>query len=111
MVDMMLQIMKGAYCYIQPSDIEGLSPILLTAMGFGKRIICSDILENQFAVGDTAVLFKQGNIHSLKEKIEYLIDNPSDTRDLGIAAKNRAHERFTWDNVVKEYLRLFLNIT
>ena len=41
-------LMKNAYVYVQPSLIEGLSPVILTVMGLGTPLICSDIVENKF---------------------------------------------------------------
>ena len=38
-------LMKNAYVYIQPSLIEGLSPVILTVMGLGTPLVCSDIVE------------------------------------------------------------------
>lgn len=36
---------KGAYLYVTPSDLEGTSPALLTAMALGKCVLVSDIPE------------------------------------------------------------------
>ena len=42
--------MQNAYAYVQPSDIEGLSPVILSVMGFGTPLICSNIKENLYLV-------------------------------------------------------------
>ena len=68
--DDVLMLMKHAYCYIQPSNIEGLSPVILNVMGLGTPIICSDIKENVYAVFNNAILFKKGNVNSLKMAME-----------------------------------------
>ena len=44
--DDVVRLMKNAYTYIQPSDVEGLSPVILMVMGLGTPLICSDIQEN-----------------------------------------------------------------
>jgi hypothetical protein len=31
-------LMKQAYAYVQPSDIEGLSPVMLSVMGLEPRL-------------------------------------------------------------------------
>ncbi|RYY07751.1 MAG: glycosyltransferase, partial [Sphingobacteriaceae bacterium] len=62
-------LMANAYCYIQPSDVEGLSPVVLTVMGLNVPLIVSDIEENEYAVLNTARKFKKGNIASLTDEI------------------------------------------
>ena len=52
--DDVTRLMLNSYCYIQPSDVEGLSPVILTIMGLGVPLIVSDIEENVYAVEDTA---------------------------------------------------------
>lgn len=103
----MLQLMKNCYCYIQPSDIEGLSPVILTAMGMGTPLICSDIPENVYAVGDTAILFEKGSIDSLKKKMGFALDNENLLTMLAERAKKRARENFSWDSVAKRFEEVF----
>jgi len=38
-------------------------------MFLNTPVICSNIKENIFAVADTAILFEQGNVDSLKEAL------------------------------------------
>ena len=63
-------LMRNAYAYIQPSDIEGLSPVMLSVMGLGTPLICSDIKENKYIVHEDALMFEKSNIESLLEDIE-----------------------------------------
>ncbi|MDO9254601.1 MAG: glycosyltransferase family 4 protein [Bacteroidales bacterium] len=102
-----LQLMKHAYCYIQPSDIEGLSPVILNVMGIGTPIICSDIKENVYAVADTATLFKQGNIDSLYSALELALNSKDLLLTKANLAKKRALALFNWDKVALEHERMF----
>jgi glycosyltransferase involved in cell wall biosynthesis len=63
-------LMKNAYAYIQPSDVEGLSPVILTVMELETPLICSDIPENLFIVGNNGILFRKGDIEDLKIKMK-----------------------------------------
>lgn len=103
----MLQLMKNCYCYIQPSDIEGLSPVILTAMGMGTPLICSNIPENIYAVGDTAILFEKGSVISMKQKMEFALNNTEFLGTLAEKAKIRARENFSWDSVAKKFEEVF----
>lgn len=102
-------LMKNAYAYIQPSDIEGLSPVILTVMGISTPLICSDIKENIYAVENTALTFKQSNIDSLKETIEYSLLHPTEIQTLAGRAKQRALTHFSWEKVTDQHLELFFN--
>ncbi len=100
-------LMMNAYCYIQPSDVEGLSPVVLTVMGLHVPLIVSDIEENQYAVQDTARMFKKGNIGSLTEEINYCEDNYPEMLSLAARAQERALSVFNWEMVADEHVRVF----
>jgi glycosyltransferase involved in cell wall biosynthesis len=102
-------LMQNAYCYIQPSDVEGLSPVVLTVMGLNVPLIVSDIEENQYAVLDTARTFKKGNIESLTEQITFCEDHYDEMKILAQRASERALSVFNWDKVADEHLALFAN--
>ncbi|MGF7079885.1 glycosyltransferase [Mucilaginibacter sp. UYCu711] len=102
-------LMSNAYCYIQPSDVEGLSPVVLTVMGLNVPMIVSDIEENQYAVLDTVRMFKQGNISSLTEEINYCETHYPEMLALAQRASERALSVFNWENVADEHVEVFLN--
>ena len=102
-------LMSNAYCYIQPSDVEGLSPVVLTVMGLNVPMIVSDIEENQYAVLDTARMFKKGNIESLTEEINFCEANYPEMLALAQNAQVRALSVFNWEMVADEHVKVFEN--
>jgi glycosyltransferase involved in cell wall biosynthesis len=102
-----VHLMRNAYCYIQPSDVEGLSPVILTNMGLGVPLIVSDIEENEYAVRDTALKFQKSNIESLAERISFADANPDFIRGLALEAQKRAKSEFNWDKVTDDHIRVF----
>jgi glycosyltransferase involved in cell wall biosynthesis len=102
-----LRLMENAYCYIQPSDIEGLSPVILNVMGLGTPIICSNIKENIYAVSDTAILFEKGNVNSLKTVLELSLNSYDLLKQNAEKAKLRALTLFSWDKVTQEHEKVF----
>nr|WP_068893148.1 glycosyltransferase [Pedobacter panaciterrae] len=100
-------LIKNAYCYIQPSDVEGLSPVVLSVMGLDVPMIVSDIEENEYAVRDTVRMFKKGNILSLTEKINYCEANYAEMLELAKRAQERALSVFNWENVADDHVRVF----
>jgi len=102
-----LKLMKHAYCYIQPSDVEGLSPVILNVMGLGTPILCSDIKENLYAVNDHALIFKQGDVESLLDGLKLSLNNSELLKEKAANAKIRAVTTFNWMQVVKQHESLF----
>lgn len=100
-------LMQNSYCYIQPSDVEGLSPVVLTVMGLNVPLIVSDIEENVYVVEDTARKFRKGNIQSLTEEINYCETHYTEMQALAIKAQGRALSVFNWDKVAEEHVSVF----
>lgn len=101
-------LMKNAYAYIQPSDIEGLSPVILENMGLQTPVICSDIKENIYVVGDTALKFKQANIDDLARILRQALDDPDALKNNAARAKQRAQAQFSWEVVTDQHITLFM---
>lgn len=101
-------LMKNAYAYIQPSLIEGLSPVILTVMGLGTPLICSDIKENLFITKENALTFESGNSESLLLKLNESLENPEHIKRNAIHGREDVNNRFNWDKITDEYLEIFL---
>lgn len=102
-------LIANAYCYIQPSDVEGLSPMVLTVMGLNVPMIVSNIEENEYAVLDTVRKFKKGNVSSLTEEINYCEAHYPEMLVLAKKAQARALTAFNWEKVADEHVEVFLN--
>jgi glycosyltransferase involved in cell wall biosynthesis len=102
-----MRLIRHAYCYVQPSDVEGLSPVILNVMGLGTPIICSDIPENVFAVENHAILFRKGNIKSLKDSLQMALDSRNLLDTNASLAKQMVLSRFNWDKVAQDHISLF----
>ncbi|MEO6489275.1 MAG: glycosyltransferase family 4 protein [Ferruginibacter sp.] len=99
-------LMQNCYAYIQPSIIEGLSPVILTVMGLGTPLICSDIVENTFITKDNAIHFKSGDADSLNEKLQYALDNQDLILKHSTIGKADVSARFNWETITDEYIEL-----
>ena len=60
------QLMKHCRVYVQPSDVEGTSPVLLTAMGYGRPVVVNGIPENRATIGEAGLHFEPGNVEQLR---------------------------------------------
>ena len=106
-----LNLCKGAYLYVSPSNLEGTSPALLTAMALGKCVLVSDIAENLETIGDAGFSFRHGNSEDLKDKLEFLLANPELVDKAQRKAIDRVSNHYNWNNITdqmeKKYLTLF----
>jgi glycosyltransferase involved in cell wall biosynthesis len=105
--DQVNTLIRNAYCYIQPSDVEGLSPVVLTVMGLNVPMIVSDIEENVYAVQDTVRMFEKATIPSLTEEINYCETHYTDMQALALRAQERALSVFNWENVADKHVEIF----
>lgn len=103
----MLNLIKHAYLYVQPSDVEGLSPVILTVMALETPILCSDIRENLYVVGNTALTFKKSDIQDITEKLVYALANPEMIKSLSVEAKEKVLKEYSWENVTDQYVQLY----
>jgi glycosyltransferase involved in cell wall biosynthesis len=102
-----ITLMKHAYAYVQPSDIEGLSPVMLSVMGLGTPIICSDIRENLFIVHEDALLFGKSDVESLRKTLEYALENRDKHLQMAVQAKKRILRDYSWETITDQYLEIF----
>lgn len=101
--DQLDPILRAARAYVQPSSVEGTSPMVLTAMGYGIPTIASDIAENRETVGDHGVYFKAGSAESLASVLETTLGSDIDLRKRGEGLRRRAREAYSWDAVTAQY--------
>ncbi len=100
-------LMKHAYAYVQPSDVEGLSPVILENMGLGTPIVCSDIAENAYVVGKDARTFLRGNVEDCRAALRWALDHPDELATLGRRGYRRASSLFSWSRVAAAHERVF----
>lgn len=103
------ELMQHCYLYVQPSDVEGLSPVILRVMGLGKCVLSSDIPENKFLVEKNGYLFKSGSIESLRDRLKILIRDENKVKQKGKFSQEFVKKNFSWDKIIKQYLKIFTN--
>ena len=100
------KIIKDAFYYVQPSYVEGLSPVILQVIGLKTPIIVSNIPENTEVVDDKDLTFKVGDVRSLAEKLDYIENNPMEDKQK-ILQENTT-KRYNWNQVMLSHKDLFL---
>jgi glycosyltransferase involved in cell wall biosynthesis len=99
-------LLDGAVGYVQPSAVEGTSPMLLTAMAHGVPVVASDIPQNHETVGSAGRYFRRGDVASLTEALAELIADP-DRDGRGRELRERVLREYSWDTVTREYAEAY----
>jgi glycosyltransferase involved in cell wall biosynthesis len=98
-------LLENALVYVQPSEVEGTSPVLLSAMAYGLPIIASDIDENVETVGDSGLLFRSRSVDALVEALRRMLVDGRLRTELGAEASRRVAEHYDWERVSDDFLR------
>lgn len=96
-------ILEKSYAFCIPSTIEGLSIALLEAMSYSKPVIASDIPANKEGLGELGIWVKAEDINTLKDALNYAVSHPDELKDMGIKARKRVENLFTWQIVARQY--------
>ena len=105
------QLFANAMIYIQPSLMEGNSPALMSAMACGRCVVVSDIGQNLETIGEMGLSFRSNDPESLRNVLVQLLSDPEKIQSLGSKAKRRIETTYTWDAVVDQLEKLYLELS
>lgn len=79
--------------------------VTLEAMAFSLPIISTDAygLAEQIEDNKSGLLIMTGDKEALKDKILYLIKNREAAKKLGINARKKLEEEFSYEKMIKKY--------
>lgn len=101
------ELYSNAYCFVLPSDVEGMAISLLEAMSYGNCCLVSDIDENMEVVEDCAYSFRRGNTGDLRGKLQMLLDHPEKVDELKKRSSDFICRKYNWESVVEETEKLY----
>ena len=96
------ELYSNAYCYILPSDLEGMPLTLLEALGYGNCCVVSDIPECAEVVGSSALLFPKGDVDGLRSCLQQLCDAPETAAQYRQKALRLVQEKYSWEEIVRQ---------
>lgn len=100
----LLELVNKCEYFVFPSEIEGMSMMLLEVASTGKSILASDIPANKQVFDSTEVLFfKSKDVQDLSEKLLWIEDNKSNFESLGLLARTKVTAKYTWESISHEY--------
>lgn len=101
------ELYSNAYLYTLPSDLEGMPLSLLEAMSYGNCCLVSDIPECADVVEDKAFVFRRADVNDLREKLQWVCDDPAAVGKLKEQAAGFICDKYSWDSVVDQTLSLY----
>lgn len=105
----MSELFSHAYLFIQPSESESSSALLLEAMGYGLAPLVSDIKENLECIGDCGYSFKTKNVIDLRDKLAYILNRPNEAKAAGMCVRGRIESEYGWDSITSRILEVYNN--
>lgn len=100
-------------CGFMCSKSEGFGRVTVEYMMAGLVVVASDTGANPELInnGINGLLYEQGNVNDLKEKIVYLLNNIEEIEEMAKYAQDYARENFSSERnareIYKEYVKLF----
>ena len=101
------ELYSNAYVYTLPSDLEGMPLSLLEGMSYGNCCLVSDIEECASVVEDKAVIFRKSDVDDLRDKLQMICDDENLVTGYKANAADFICEKYNWDLVTEETLRLY----
>lgn len=102
------KIRENAYAYIHGHSVGGTNPSLLEALGRTDVNLVYDVSFNKEVAGDGAIYWTE-EYAFLRNLIKRCDEATIDKRyQLGIKAKTRVDDHYTWEIITDEYEKLFL---
>ncbi|EKD78279.1 MAG: hypothetical protein ACD_41C00378G0010 [uncultured bacterium] len=93
------ELFSNAYCFVLPSESEGLPIVLLEAGSYGKTLIASDIPANREVVDGHGILVPVGRVPALRNALQNVLDNPVLAKNLGDSARALIQANYLWDTI------------
>lgn len=102
------QLSSHAFCYVQPSAIDGTRPALLDQMGFGNCVLVRNSAANMEVVDKHGAWFEGSDPEKgLAEKLQDLVDHPDQVDAYRDRVKERVLQYYNWDWITDFHEELF----
>lgn len=98
----LVALLRGCGIFVQPSELEGTSPVILQAMGAGCAVVANGIDENVYTLGDAGILFPVNDADALSEVLRSLAGDPERRKAMGSAARERVRLQFPWRGIAEQ---------
>lgn len=105
--DLLEELYAQAYLVVHPSELEGLSVVLLEALSHGACVVASDLPENREVLGEAGSTVPRGDVRALADRLQWFLDHPEAVETMRARARVRATELWDWSAVGRATLALY----
>lgn len=105
--ELLMKIRENAYGYFHGHEVGGTNPSLLEALGSTELNLLLDVGFNREVAEEAALYWtkKDGNLARLIESADAM--NEEEIHALGVKAKKRIADAYSWEYITNEYHNLF----
>lgn len=105
----MLSLQESADLFVFPTLFEGMPTAVMEAMAYGTPIAVTDTGATlDLLAQDNGFLLRKQDPRHIADTIKRFVALPKESKQsLGIGARKRVADRFTWDVVAAEHRRVF----
>ena len=103
--EMLRELWCCSYAYIHGNSVGGTNPALLQTMASGCFVMASDVPFNRDVVQDCGIFYER-TVDSLKEKMQWALDNSDSLHAFRKKAVARVREHYDWDVIARQYEEL-----
>lgn len=109
------ELFSNAYCFVLPSEMEGLPIVILEALSFNKCVMASDIPENMEVISpqkkdEYGYSFENKNAADLQKKLQFLLDNPDKCAVMEKKAQKYVASQYNWDTIAGQLEEVYYSL-
>jgi glycosyltransferase involved in cell wall biosynthesis len=105
--DTLAEVLGKCAVFVFPSEVEGMSMMLMEAIASGAPVVASDITANLAVVGaDYPYVFRSGDSQALRLALESALGATVDRRDLS-RMRERIATSFRWEGIARAYEKVY----
>jgi glycosyltransferase involved in cell wall biosynthesis len=101
------ELFETSSVFVLPSEAENFPIVLLEAMAAGMAILTTEGTGCAEVVGNAAMLVPPKNSLEIRKALSLILQCPDRRKKMGIAARKRIEEYFSWPAVCGRYLKLY----
>jgi glycosyltransferase involved in cell wall biosynthesis len=108
---MIKELHSNCYAYIHGHSVGGTNPALLKALGYSNMVLALNTPFNSEVLVDSiyGILFER-DVENLREKIQFVEENPEIAKLYRQKAPDRIRAAYTWEKITKQYLDLLTQV-
>lgn len=96
------ELYSNAYLVAHPSESEGMSIVLLEALGHGKTVLASDIPEQREALEHLGFYFRNKSVTDCAAKLRFLLAHPERVGKKRREAHTLVTTKYNWNMIVEK---------